>query len=451
MSEDAFGLTTAVAIALGGMIGGGIYAVLGVVTQLAGAATWAAFGLAGLVAACAAYAFAALRRLDEANRGGAVSVVQAFVGNATLAGMTGWTLLVGYVGSMAMYAFAFGEFAVAIEGVPAAVADVPLRPVVSVLAVAAFLGLNLVGARATGLVEAALVGAKVAVLAGLGLGGVAFVLAGGGGGGLSLGVDRLASPDPVMAAAVSFVAFQGWQLLYYDEESVADPRTTIPRAVGAAIATAVAVYVLVAVATFNLAPAALAERPHTALVDAARTLLSGAGLGWLGALAISLSAVASTGSAINATLFSTGHFARRLLADDLLPDGLGDADEAGLPVRTVTALAVVTAALAVVGTLEAITAFASLAFILVFGGVSAVAVSRRHEPGIRPLPPVVGVVGATAFLGLMGWHLATREPGTFWSVLGLAVVVVALELLYFEREAIAAEVEAFEAAVDPAE
>jgi amino acid transporter len=53
MGERSLGLAESVSIALGGMIGGGIYAVLGVVTQIAGAATWAGFVVAGAIAVCA--------------------------------------------------------------------------------------------------------------------------------------------------------------------------------------------------------------------------------------------------------------------------------------------------------------------------------------------------------------------------------------------------------------
>lgn len=281
------------------------------------------------------------------------------------------------------------------------------------------------------------------MLVAVGVGGVAYALFGAPAA-LELGAARVTTVDPVMAAAISFVAFQGWQLLYYDQERIADPEETIPRAVYLSIAAAVAVYVLVAVATFNLAPEALRARPHTALVDAARTLLAGVGLGGPGALVISLSAVASTGSAINATLFSSGHFAKRLLGDDLLPDRLGDADAQGVPRRTLLGLGAVTAALAVVGSLEAITAFASLAFIVVFGGVSAIALRHRDRPAVNPLPPAAGLVGSAGFLALMAWHLRTSEPNTFWAVLALAAAVTAVELLYFEREAIESGVERFE-------
>jgi len=228
---EQLGLKESVSIALGGMIGGGIYAVLGVVAGITGAATWASFVLAAVVAACAGYSYNALNDIDDDNQGGSVSFVQSFVGNSTLAGMVGWTLLVGYVGSMAMYAFAFGEFTVAFDAVPESVGGVPLRPVVSVLVVAAFVGLNLLGARATGSAENVLVAAKVGVLVAFGVGGIAYVALGSSGASLSLGASQLTSFGPAVAAAVSFVAFQGWQLLFYDQERITDPVATIRKAV----------------------------------------------------------------------------------------------------------------------------------------------------------------------------------------------------------------------------
>lgn len=327
MSDD-LGLTEAVSIALGGMIGGGIYAVLGVVAQITRAATWAAFVLAGVVALSAAYSYVTLNSITD-NRGGSVSFVQCYLGNSTLAGMVGWTLLFGYVGSMAMYAFAFAEFSLAL-GLPAAVAGVPIRPVVSVLVIAAFVGLNLLGTRASGSAENVLVAAKVGILVAFGFVGLLYVSRYGGGT-PRFGLRRLAGTGPFVAAAISFVAFQGWQLLFYDQESIADPVDTIRTAVYLALPVAVGIYVLVAVVTVNLAPEALATNPHVALKDAAARMLSPYGLSAVGAVALSLSALFSTGSAINATLFSSAYFAKGMLTDDLLPDDVGDADADGIP------------------------------------------------------------------------------------------------------------------------
>ena len=58
--------------------------------------------------------------------------------------------------------------------------------------------------------------------------------------------------------------------------------------------------------------------------------------------------------------------------------------------------------------------------------------------------PALGTVGAAFFSPLMLWNLYNREPNTFYTVLVVAVVVVTVELLYFEREFLEAAVERVE-------
>jgi len=91
----------AVSIALGGMIGGGIFAVLGVVANTSGTAAWIAFPIAGVIAGCAAYSFVKLNNLTDVG-GGPITCIYAFTESTTLGGIVSWTLLVGYIGTMAM-------------------------------------------------------------------------------------------------------------------------------------------------------------------------------------------------------------------------------------------------------------------------------------------------------------------------------------------------------------
>ncbi|WP_248516979.1 APC family permease [Salinarchaeum laminariae] len=443
MTEQQLGFLSCVSIALGGMIGGGIFAVLGVVAQLTGPATWAAFVLAGGVSGCAAYSFNALNRIVDDN-GGSVTFVQTFTGNSTLAGMTGWTLLVGYVGSMAMYAFAFGSFAVGLSVVPETVAGMGVRPIVSVLAIGGFVGLNLLGAQATGSTETLLVGLKVGILLVMGLGGLYY---GAAHEGLSTGVGRLTqlSLNPIMAAAVSFVAFQGWQLLYYDQESIENATETIRKAVYVAIPSAAALYVIVAITTLSLAPDdVIRSHPERALAVAADPFLPA------GFLLISLAALFSTGSAINATLFSSGYLAKGMLSADLLPDRAGDSSASGVPRRTILLLGAITAAFSVLGSLGAITAFASLAFIVVFGAMCAIALDQRDTEAVNPVLPAAGVVTSLLFFVLMFYHLYRSEPGTLVTVLVISVAVIAVELLYFERAVLEEEIVEIEEVVEEA-
>lgn len=240
-------------------------------------------------------------------------------------------------------------------------------------------------------------------------------------------------------------------MLFYDQERIVDPIETVRRAVYVAIAVAVAIYVLVAVATYNLAPAALASHPHTALKDAAETALSAVGLAGVGGAIIALSALFSTGSAINATLFSAAHFAKGMLSEGLLPDQVGDPDVDGVPPTTVLGLGAVTAALAVYGSLSAITNFASVAFIAVFGSMSYLAFRQREREGVNPVIPAVGVCGALGFLPLMLYQLFRESPHTLWMVALLAIGSVSIELLYFKRAAWMARVTSIEELADGVE
>jgi amino acid transporter len=436
-----------VSIALGGMIGGGIFAVLGVVAGITGPATWLAFVLAGVVALCAGHSYLALNRLAD-ERGGSVTFVQHFTGNTTAAGMLGWTLLFGYIGSMAMYAFAFGRFALRF-GLPEVYAGVPLRPVLSVGVIAAFVGLNRLGSRATGAIENLLVGGKVGILLALGLGGVVYATAIDPRP-LSFGDGGLLTTGPVVAAAISFVAFQGWQLLFYDQPSIENPVETIRTAVYVAIPAAVAIYVLVAVTTTNLASEALRTHPHTALASAAEPLLGTFGYASVGVTIVAVAALFSTGSAINATLFSSAHFATGMVSSDLLPDRIAEDGVEGASPRSLLFLGGVTATLTALGSLDAITSFASLSFIVVFGAMSLIAFTHRDRDPVVGIVSLGGVVGTAAFFPLMFGHLYRNEPSTFAAVVTLAVGALAVELLYFERERLQAEIEAFEADLEAA-
>ncbi|GAD51956.1 hypothetical protein MBEHAL_0716 [Halarchaeum acidiphilum MH1-52-1] len=73
------------------------------------------------------------------------------------------------------------------------------------------------------------------------------------------------------------------------------------------------------------------------------------------------------------------------------------------------------------------------------------AVRERDDGDINPIPPVLGVVGLGVFIPLLIGHLWMDERHVFWVVCAIAVVVLALELLYFEEgDTIHEDIEEFE-------
>ena len=168
----ALGLLEVVAMGVGGMVSGGIYAVLGVAMTQAGNAVPISYLVAGVITLLTAHSYLTLT-LHFGEHGGVFSFVEHVVDSPTVAAYVGWILVVGYVGVMAMYAFAFGAYALtAARAVFGVALPQFLRPILSVLIVASFVGLNLTGVRETGLFEDVAVYIKIVILLSLAVLGV---------------------------------------------------------------------------------------------------------------------------------------------------------------------------------------------------------------------------------------------------------------------------------------
>ncbi|KYH24223.1 putative fructoselysine transporter [Halalkalicoccus paucihalophilus] len=426
---EKIGLSEAIAMAVGGMVGGGIFAVSGVVAVEAGPSAWLAFIASGLIAASAGYSFVRLNDLLS-EPGSPITMIEAFTGRTDLAGMMRWTFVIGYIGTMGLYAYAFGSYFVALFGINT-VTGLSAQPLISAIVVLVFVGINATGAHASGRTEDALVGLKVLILLLFCFGGIYYEFTHGE---LQSGLASLGT-GPLIAAALSFVAFEGWELLLFDQESIRDPRQTVSKAVFVSIAGVTVLYVLVAIVTTSLVSATVIQaNSETALAIAAAPFL-----GQLGFSLISIAALFSTASALNATLFSTSRLMNQLATEQLLPRRLES--HGGDPVRELVILGVLTASLATLGSLNAISSFASLAFIVIFGLVSALAYRKHSDAATSTVVPIVGTGGAIATVLALVWYLAVIEPGTFVVVVFLTVLVILMELFYFERIPIEEEIE----------
>jgi amino acid transporter len=104
------GMAAAVSIGIGGMVGAGIFSILGVVAQAAGNAMWLAFLIGGVVALLSTYSYAKLGATFP-SAGGAVHFLVKSFGDGVLAGGLNLFMWAGYIISLALYATAFGSYA----------------------------------------------------------------------------------------------------------------------------------------------------------------------------------------------------------------------------------------------------------------------------------------------------------------------------------------------------
>ena len=133
-------------MAIGGMIGGGIFSVLGLTIDLAGHLAFAAFLIGGLIAGLTAHAYSVLSL--RAGRAAGPFTYLRDEGHTRPAAWVAWLLIVGYVFALAVYAFTIGHYLANVVGAPATVArlsGVGILPV--------FVAVNLRGVATSGLTE----------------------------------------------------------------------------------------------------------------------------------------------------------------------------------------------------------------------------------------------------------------------------------------------------------
>jgi amino acid transporter len=109
MSKKDMGLIEATSIGVGGMVGGGIFAVLGLAVSMARGATVIAFAIAGVVALLTAYAYAKLS-VAIPSQGGTVAFLNRAYGKGMLTGSLNILLWLSYVVMLSLYAYAFGSY-----------------------------------------------------------------------------------------------------------------------------------------------------------------------------------------------------------------------------------------------------------------------------------------------------------------------------------------------------
>jgi len=124
----------------------------------------------------------------------------------------------------------------------------------------------------------------------------------------------------------------------------------------------------------------------------------------------------------------------------MLPESVESDGDA--PIRPLLVLGTLTAVFTFFGSLDSITSFASLAFISIFGAISYLALRERKDVKTA-LIPALGTLGAAATVVALLWHLYTTKIGTFWTVIGISVAVLVVELLYFQGAEIRRGVEQF--------
>ncbi|SFV58553.1 amino acid transporter [hydrothermal vent metagenome] len=293
MEQKKIGFIEVFSIGVGGMVGGGIFAVLGLTIDLAKGAAPIAFFIAGFIALVTAYSYVKLS-LRYPSEGGSIEfIVQAF-GNGLFSSIINNLLLISYVIMLALYAYAFGSYGSAlITGTDV----VWIHKALAAGVILVFMLINLLGAFMTGRTEDVMVFIKLAIL-------IVFAAVGTA----SIDMTHMAPqqwmpmPSVITGGLIIFLAYEGFELIANTARDVKNPEKTLPWAYYSAVIFVIILYVWIAAVTVgNLTFAEAKTAQDYVLAVAAEPFFGKAGF-----IIIGIAALLSTASAINATLYGGG-------------------------------------------------------------------------------------------------------------------------------------------------
>jgi len=414
--KDTLGFWEASAIGIGGMVGGGIFAVLGLSVELSGGGAPAAFMIAGIVALVTAYSYA---RLSVAlpSQGGTVAFLDRAFGPGLLTGSVNILLWISYMVMLSLYAHAFGSYGASFF---APEAQPFWKHVLISVSIAGITGLNLLNTRLIGKAEDWIVLLKLVILSlfiGVGIWGID---------GARLAPSTWSPPMHLVAGGmIIFLAYEGFELIANTARDVRDPARTLPRAFFASVGFVIVLYVLVAIVTVGTLPVdKLVEAKDYALAEAARPSLGHAGF-----ILIAIAAMLSTASALNATIYGAARLSYVIAKDGELPAVL-ERKAWGKPVEGLLITAGITLLIANLADLSSISTMGSSGFLLIFAAVNAANAMLARATGSRRWLSVTGVVLCLGALASLIWQTASNAPARLLLLAAMAGTAFAIEAAF---------------------
>ncbi len=408
------------------MIGAGIFVLTGLAAEIAGPAAILVFALNGVVTVLTGISYAELASAIPKSGGGYVFVREVFSGPTSF--LMGWMLSFAYMIAGALYALGFSSNFV--EFVHLYWAGLPTGPVWHILyaltVVGLFALLNAVSTEASGGAETVVTIIKIIILlifAGFG----AFAVEG------SNFEPFFAKDDSsvaiLKAMGLTFIAFEGYDLIATVTEEVENPRENIPKAIFISLVATVAIYLIVVwVAIGTLGAEELGRAGETGIAEAATSFMPTIPLLGEGAALIVFGAVFSTVSALNAVVIASSRVVFAMGREDQLPNPLGQISARfGTPLAAVVVSAAVMLGSVVFLPIEQVGRVSSLFFLVSFVVVNwSVIRLRNRRPNMRrpfemPFYPAIPILAIVLNL-VLAYFLLRDDPYTL--VLGLGWIAI---------------------------
>jgi len=413
-------LLAAICIGIGGMIGAGIFSILGVVAQTSGAAMWLSFLIGGIVALFSTYSYAKLGATFP-SAGGAVQFLIEGWGIGNISGGINLFMWIAYIISIALYAQGFSAYFMTFF----TTTPMPfIAKIVAISVVVLFTGLNMLGAGSVGRAEVFIVLIKLTILicfAGIGL----FFISP-----QNLQMEHWSNWEHILfGAGILFIGYEGFGLITNTAANMKNPSASLPKALYISVFIVIAIYIAVSVAVIgNLSTAQINQAGDYALAEAAKPFL-----GMMGFKLIAIAALFSTASAINATLFGAANVSYMIARDNELPEDFDRSRWKNAPEGLlITTLLVIIFILFF--DLAGVAMMGSGAFLFIYAAVNAGHLRILDKTGARKSIVLFSLILCLAMFCILEIYTYQKSPTAVYTMICLLAGSFIIEKIYRSRQ-----------------
>lgn len=442
------GLTDIVMVGIAAMIGGAIFVLTGPAIGLAGSAVIIVFVLNGIITLFTAMVYAELGSAMPEAGGGYLWIREGLPRpNAFISGWMAWFahIVAGSLYAVGFGAFAYGLFQSYLPSQPI-FGMIPVDKLIAVAAIAGFTYINVKGTSETGKTGTAVTIAQLGMIVAILVFGFWAMQSNPGWQAkfaeqlLPLGAGGLAA-----AMGLTFIAFEGYEVIVQTGEEVRNPKRNIPRAIFISLALVIAMYCLmafVAIAAIHPPDGVPAwqfiggENAELGISRAVDLFMP------YGAFVVLAGGIVSTLAALNATTFSSARVALAMGRNYNLPHALGSIHPVNKTPHVAAMISgAIMAVMAYALPLNQIALAAGVIFLLLFTQVNIAAITIRRIYGDKlaygfktPLFPVIPIIGIFLKLGLAMYLLVTQPLSWGITVLWILVGFILYRMYQFKKE-----------------
>lgn len=405
--RDSISLLGAIAIGVGGMIGAGIFSILGVVAVAAGSAMWVSFLIGGFIALFCTYSYAKLGAKFP-TAGGAVQFLIEGWGKGNISAGINLFMWIGYIISIALYAQGFAAYAMTFF----ISAPTPLlAKSIAAGVVLFFTIINLLGAGSVDKSEIFIVTVKVGILFLFAAIGLFFIKP-----------DHLAPTHwrniehILFGAGILFIGYEGFGLITNAAADMDNPKKMLPKALYLSVLLVIIIYIAVSITVIgNLSPHQILSLGDYALAQAAKPFL-----GDVGFKLIAIAALFSTASAINATLFGAANVSYMIARDGELPAAFARTEwrnaTGGLLITTFITLVFI-----FLFNLSSIAMMGSGAFLLIYAAVNAGHLRILDKTKAKKSLVLFSLILCLLLFAILEYYTFKHAPFAVYTMCGLLI------------------------------